>query len=445
MGTTTMTTDLLLVRLRLACGHGVSDVKNARFASALLAALLLLAGAAGAHARGGEEWFSAWSVSHGLRLTTPAVSGTTVRMIVRPTISGNQLRVKLENTMGMSPVAFSAAYVGVRGEGAAVLAGSNRQLSFGGNPGLTLAAGAGAYSDPIKFHVQAFRELAVSLEVVSAADISAHQVGLTTNYIAAGARAASASADGFAPVPEFAPANSGNLPFYWVATVDVRSPSTTGAIVLFGDSITDGRCSTRDEQGIVQPNRYQRWGDVLAARIAALPENQSKGISNQGIAGNRILDRGNGPSALERIERDVLERAGATHVVLFEGTNDITGGFTADQVIAGTQEIIQRVHDAGMKIIGVTVIPRGRIGAGWSATLEQHRLAVNAWMRSEAKFDGLIDFDRLLEGPVLDGSPSIKPEFNCDFTHPNAAGYRAMGEFIDLNLFYNVGTWRNGK
>ena len=103
------------------------------------------------------------------------------------------------------------------------------------------------------------------------------------------------------------------------------------------------------------------------------------------------------------------------------------------------------MHDAGVKIIGVTVIPRGRIGAGWSATLEQHRLAVNAWMRSEAKFDGLIDFDRLLEGPVLDGSPSIKPEFNCDFTHPNAAGYRAMGEFIDLDLFYNVGTWRNAK
>src|SRR5258706_4321631 len=184
-----------------------------------------------------------------------------------------------------------------------------------------------------------------------------------------------------------------NFPLFKGATVEVRSPSTTGAIVLFGDSITDGRCSTRDEQGIVQPNRYQRWGHGLAARVAALPENQSKGVSNQGIAGNRILDRGNGPSALERIERDVLERAGATHVVLFEGTNDITGGFTADQVIAGTQEIILRVHDAGMKIIGVTVIPRGRIGARWSATLEQHRHAVNAWMRSEAKIDCLIDVD----------------------------------------------------
>ena len=398
-----------------------------------------------AQARGGEDWFSAWSVSHGLRLTTPVVSGTTVRMVVRPTVSGNQLRVKLENTMGTAPVAFSAAHIGVRAPGAAVLPGTNQQLKFGGAAGLTLGAGEGAYSDPIKFHVRAFQELTVSLDVAFASDISAHQVGLTTNYIAAGMRGADASGEGFAPVPEFAPANSGNLPFYWVATVDVRSPSTTGSIVLFGDSITDGRCSTRDDNLVVQPNLYQRWGDVLAQRLAALPANQAKGISHQGIAGNRILNRGNGPSALERIGRDVLDRAGATHVVLFEGTNDISGGFTAAEVIAGTQSIIDQVHAAGLKIIGATVIPRARTGTGWSAAQEQHRLAVNAWMRSQANFDGLIDFDRLLEGPVLGAGPSIKPEFNCDFTHPNAAGYKAMGEFIDLRLFENIGTWGNGK
>ena len=396
-------------------------------------------------ARGGQEWFSAWSVSHGLRLTTPAVSGTTVRMVVRPTISGSELRVKLENTMGTAPVSFSAAHIGVRGAAAAVVAGTNKPLTFNGQSNLTLAPGAGAYSDAIKFHVQAFQELTVSLDVASASDISAHQVGLTTNYIAAGARGADASGAGFAPVPEFAPANSGNLPFYWVATVEVRSPSTTGTIVLFGDSITDGRCSTRDDNLIVQPDLYQRWGDVLAQRLAELPANQAKGISNQGIAGNRILNRGNGPSALERIARDVLDRAGATHVVLFEGTNDISGGFTAAEVIAGTQIIIDQVHAAGLKIIGATVIPRARTGTGWSAAQEQHRLAVNAWMRSQANFDGLIDFDRLLEGPVLGAGPSIKPEFNCDFTHPNAAGYKAMGEFIDLRLFDNVGTWGNGQ
>src|SRR5688572_24084881 len=119
-------------------------------------------------ARGGDQWFSAWSVSHGLRLTTPAVSGTTVRMVLRPTISGSELRVKLENTMGTAPVSFSAAHIGVRAAAAEVVAGTNKPLTFNGQSNLTLAPGAGAYSDPIKFHVQAFQELTASLDVASA-------------------------------------------------------------------------------------------------------------------------------------------------------------------------------------------------------------------------------------------------------------------------------------
>jgi lysophospholipase L1-like esterase len=416
-----------------------------------IAVALLVAATLGlntpAHARGGEQWFTAWAVSHGSRQTTPAVSATTVRMIVRPTISGSHLRVKLENTMGEAPVVFSAAYIGVADSGAAVVPGSNRQLTFGAEPGLTLAPGEGAYSDPVAFHVVAFQELSLSLDVVSASDISTHVVGLTINYFAPGARAADTSATGFAPLPEIPALNSGQWPFYWVAAVDVQSPSTTGIIVLFGDSITDGRCSTRDASGIVQPNLYQRWGDVLAERIAALPESQSKGIANEGIAGNRVLNRGNGPSALERVDRDVLDRAGATHVVFFEGTNDISGGFTAAQVIAGTQEIIDRVHAKGLEIVGATIIPRGRTGAGWSATQEQHRLAVNAWMRNEANFDGIIDFDALMQGAIIPetGAVQIRSEFNCDNTHPNAAGYKAMGEFIELGLFKNIGAWSNDR
>jgi lysophospholipase L1-like esterase len=396
---------------------------------------VLLAPAA-AEARGGQQWFSAWTVSHGMRQTNPALSNSSVRMIVRPTISGNQLRVKLENTMGEAPVVFLAAYIGVTDAGAAVLPGSNTQLTFGGSAGLTLAPGEGAYSDPVRFHVVAFEKLSLSLDVVSASDISAHALGLATNYFAPGARAADTAADGFAPVPE----NAGNFPFYWVAAVDVRSPSTTGTVVLFGDSITDGRCSTRDDNGVIHPDLYQRWGDVLSERIAARPENQSKAVANEGIAGNRILNRGNGPSALERVDRDVLDRAGVTHVVFFEGTNDISGGFTAEEVIAGTQEIIDRVHAAGLKIIGVTIIPRGRPGAGWSATQEQHRLAVNDWMRNQANFDGIIDFAELMRGPIVPetGAETIRAEWNCDNTHPNAAGYKAMGEFIDLGVFENA-------
>ena len=409
-------------------------------------ALLLLATLAGCamdqRRTTGSGWFTAWATSHNARESTPAMSGRTVRMVLVPNIAGNGVRVKVENTMGLAPVVFSNAFIGVSGEGAAIKGVSTR-LTFAGKPDLTLPAGQGAYSDPVPFTVKAFEKLSLSLEVASAADISTHHVGLTTNWSAPGARASDVLATGFEPLPEIPALNSGQWPFYWVAALDVQSPDAMGTIVLFGDSITDGRCSTRDDNKVVQPNLYQRWGDVLATRLASRPPSEQMGIANAGIAGNRVLNRGNGPSALERVDRDVLDRAGVTHVVFFEGTNDITGDFTAEQIISGTQQIIDKVHARGIKIIGVTIIPRGRPApaTGWNAAHEARRLAVNAWMRTRANFDGLIDFDTLMKnGPVVtqaDGSsaPAIPTEWNCDGTHPNAAGYKAMGEFVDLNLF----------
>ncbi|HEX9696545.1 MAG TPA: GDSL-type esterase/lipase family protein, partial [Actinomycetota bacterium] len=242
---------------------------------------------------------------------------------------------------------------------------------------------------------------------------------------------------GFTAVP--AGANVPGFPFYWLAKVDVLSSSASGVIVAFGDSITDGRCST-NEAGEVVPDRYQRWTDVLATRLAALPADAVKAVVNEGIAGNRIAPPGGqGPSGLARLDRDVLERAGATHVIFFEGTNDIAGGAKAAQVIASMQHVIDRVRARGLSIIGVTIIPRGRPETmmGWNPDMEAQRLAVNAWIRIQAKFDAVIDFDPLMKGgPVYGGSESIKPEFNCgDYTHPNPAGYKAMGDAIDLRLF----------
>lgn len=406
--------------------------------------LALLGGCAGTAGSNDGQWVSAWAASHNARAVTPAMSGKTVRMVLAPTLSGNSLRVKIENTMGEAPVVFSAAFIGVAGEAAALRQGSNTRLSFNGRPGVTLAPGQGVYSDPVGFDVKASDKLALSLDVESAADISVHHVGLRTNWMASGARASDPSGAGFEPLPEVAPANAGNWPFYWVAALDVRSATADGAIVLFADSITDGRCSTRDDKGVVQPNLYQRWGDVMAARLAADPRRAGrKGVVNAGIAGNRVLNRGNGPSALERVERDVLDRAGLSHVVFFEATNDIAGDFSAAQIAAGTKQIIDKVHAAAKKIIGVTVIPRGRPApeTGWTSANERERLAVNRWIRREAGFDGVIDFDALMkDGPVYtlaDGgtAPGIPPAWNCDRTHPNAAGYKAMGEFVDLTLF----------
>lgn len=404
---------------------------------------LTLAGCATSQKGTERDWFTAWATSHNARATTPAMSGRTVRMVLVPNISGNALRVKLENTMGEAPVVFSAAFIGVAGAGAAVVERSIARLTFAGKPALSLAPGQGAYSDPIPFNVKAFEKLSLSLEVQSAADISTHHVGLRTNWSAAGARGADASAAGFELLPEIPPLNTGQWPFYWVAALDVQSPGTTGTIVLFADSITDGRCSTRDDKGIVQPDLYQRWSDVLATRLAARPKGQQKGIANAGISGNRVLGRGNGPSALERLERDVLDRAGVTHVVFFVGTNDIAGNFTAAQVIAGTQQIIALVRARGIKVIGVTVIPRGRPAptTGWTPAHEAQRLALNEWIRTKAGFDGVIDFDTFMKnGPVVTlvaggSAPAMPTAWNCDGTHPNAAGYKAMGEFVDLGLF----------
>jgi lysophospholipase L1-like esterase len=428
------------------------DARRRFLAAALLAApCLLFLGSMEADARGGQQWFSAWTVSHGVRLTTPILTGESVRMIVRPTISGNAVRVKLENTLGQFPVTFSAGYIGQLQTAAALVPGSNTPLTFSGSPDLTLAPGAGAWSDPVNFHVAAFERYAISLDVASASDISAHTTGLVTNYMATGAHAADPSADGFVPVPNLdpvVPVSNPAFPFYWVAAVDVRAPSTTGTIVAFGDSITDGRCSTRTSNGaangVVLPDIYNRWADLLAERLASLPADQVKAVANEGIGGNSIVSGGVGPTALTRMDRDVLERAGVTHVIFFEGTNDIVGGATAATIIGGSQQVIDRAHAAGLTIIGVTVIPRGS-SATWTNLMEQQRLAVNDWIRNMANFDGLIDFAELLRGPVVpaNNAEQILPAFSCfDGIHPNPAGYEAMGEFIDLSLFKNIGVGR---
>jgi lysophospholipase L1-like esterase len=373
----------------------------------------------------------------------PMLANATVRMIVRPSIDGTALRIRLENTVATAQVSFSAAFIGVLDHDAAVVPGTNRALTFNGRPDLTLAAGAGAYGDPIPFPVKAFERLALSLDVTAAGDISTHSLGLTTNYTMPGLHADNLSGRGFVAVPPTTFDGLKSFPFYWISAVDVASTTTAGTVVAFGDSITDGRCSTTTASGHGQVilDLYERWTDVLAQRLAALPANYSKAIANEGIAGNRILQAGVGPAAIDRLDRDVLDRAGVTHVIFFEGTNDIIQGATAAEVIAGTRQIIDRVHAKGVKVIGVTMIPRGSPpGAsrnGFTAAQERDRLEINEWIRHQAKFDGVIDFDAVMSGGGKSptGAQMTRPEYTCDHIHPNSQGYLALGKSIDLQLF----------
>jgi lysophospholipase L1-like esterase len=418
-----------------------------------LAAVVALFGATASRAGGDEDakgnWFTAWSISIGHRMGpgfsganfAPDVSQSTLRMVVRPTISGQAVRVRLENTQAQTPVTFSGAFIGELASGAALVPGTNRRLTFDGNPALTLAAGASAWSDPVTFRVEVFRRLGVSLDVVSAVEISGHQLGLTTNYIGGKGTGSNASGAGFSPVPQ----NAGNYPFYYVAAIDVKSATAAGTIVTLGDSITDGRCSTRDPAtGNIPADEYNRWPDVLAARLQARYGRFAPAVANESIAGNRVvLPNGNGPAAVLRLQNDVLGRAGLRAVIFYEGTNDITGNATFDQLKAGLQQVIDRVHAKGVPIYGGTVVPRGRPApmTGWTGSMDGVKLATNHWIHTEANFDGIVEFGALLAGPIVIGTDGAAAEslwnaWNCfDYTHPNKFGLAEMGAMIDLDLF----------
>jgi lysophospholipase L1-like esterase len=399
---------------------------------ALTTALLLALGLGlngQADAAKAKEWISAWGFSQ-QGLAPETVTNGTVRMIARTTISGSAVRVVLQNTFGLEAVTFDAAYVGQRANVAILVPGSNHQLTFGDPPSLsvTIPPGEQVTSNQVPLNVEAFQDLAVSLYVPGAAvPISRHTNARTTSFLSPSTMPGNhAAEEGNANFPT----TSFTTSMWWLAAIDVFS-SAEGAIVNFGDSITDGTGTTLDG--------YDRWHDFLALRLqleSKSKESKEQATVNEGIGGNRINvydpPAGQGPAALLRLDRDVLGRAGVTHVIFFEGTNDLAGGATSAQVIAGSEEIIQRVKDAGLKIIGVTMIPRHN--AAWTAQMTQYRNEVNDWIRNDADFDAVIDFDKVVGDP---GNPDlINPIYDlADHIHPNPLGYFVMGKSIDLSLF----------
>ena len=227
---------------------------------------------------------------------------------------------------------------------------------------------------------------------------------------------------------------------FFLAGVMVEPSAPVRAIVTFGDSITDGTAST--------VNANSRWPDVLARRLKEA--GVAVAVLNQGIGGNRVLSDGAGISALARFERDVLSQPGVSHVVIFVGINDIgwpgtaiePGGIvrTADEIIAGYKQLIERAHLRSIKVIGSPLTPFENALAGgpnqgyFTPEKEAKRQAVNNWIRTSGAFDGIIDFERVLADPAH--ASAIAAAYDSgDHLHPNDAGYKAMGESIDLKLF----------
>jgi lysophospholipase L1-like esterase len=327
-------------------------------------------------------------------------------MIARPTIAGSAVRIKIGNTFSTKSLIIGAASIALRNYQSSLVAGSQQPLTFNGLASVTIPPRGWVRSDPVTFRVRAQQDLAISLYVPGTnVPISYHSASFTTSYLTPnGAGNHVANQDRSAFTLE-------TTDTYWLSAVEVFSSSATGAIIAFGDSITDGTCSTIDA--------HDRWEDVLATRLLLQP-GSGKAVVNAGIGG------GNLTQGKRRLTRDVLEQAGATHVILFLGSNDINQGASAAQVIADQQAIIDRVRDAGLQIIGVTILPRRR----WGDVKRTIRHQVNDWILSQAGFDAVFDFDDVVRDP--DNPHRMAPEFDCDGIHPNPAGYFAMGRSIAL-------------
>lgn len=381
-------------------------------------------GGAGARGAGGQR-----GQGSGPAPAPVAFKDQTVRMIVRASLGGKRARVTLSNAFGNAPLAIGAAHVALRSKDSAITAGSDRALLFNGKPTVTIAQGADMTSDPVDLDIPALGDLAISVYIPGdSGQLTTHGTGLHTTYIAQGNVAA-------APMLEEATTTRS---WYWISSVDVMAQADAGAIVAFGDSITDGATSTNDAD--------RSWPSVLAARLVASPGAPKLSVLNLGISGNRILADGAGVNALARFDRDVLGQAGVKWLMIMEGINDIgvTAGpprgngpastpVTADDLILPMKQMIERAHTHGIKVAGCTLTPY-QGATYYSDKGEEVREAVNRWIRTSGAFDAVVDYDKVTQDSA--NSKTFKPTFNnTDHLHPNDAGYKAMADSVDLKMF----------
>jgi lysophospholipase L1-like esterase len=382
-------------------------------------------------------WVASWGASQQIpepqnALPAEDLRDATVRQIFHLSMGGPALRVHLSNAFGTGPLHFSAVHVArpLSPATSAIDGPSDRALTFAGRPDVTVPAGAELVSDPLEFAVAPLSDLSVTFHLDAPPTVeTGHPGSRATSYFVHGDFAGSAT---------FAEPKSVDH-WYQVAEIDVRAPPGARAVVAIGDSITDGHGATT--------NGNDRWTDVLAQRLQSSPAGRDIGVSNQGIGGNHLLTDGLGPNALARFDRDVLAPAGVRWVIVFEGVNDLGGlarngevsaaehAGLVQRILAAYQQMIARAHAHGLRIYGATITPYA--GSSYyhpGALSEADRQAVNEWIRASGHFDAVIDFDAVVRDPQH--PDQLLPAYDSgDHLHPSPAGYKAMGNSIQLDLF----------
>jgi lysophospholipase L1-like esterase len=387
------------------------------------------------------HWVSTWVAVQLPALGEPVEYGDqTLRLIVRTSIGGDQVRLRISNAFGTSELRVGGLHIARRSAGPAIEAGSDRILTHEGEPSFIVPAGASVLTDPVELEVDALAHLAVSLYLPVPTKAETHHFfALQTSYVSA----SRGDLGGAPDLPDATPITT----WPWLCGVDVETSSPSRAIVALGDSITDGASSTLDAN--------RRWPDLLAERLNGGPGSSNTAVLNQGIIGNRLLSSApegrafHGAAGIQRCDSDVFAFAGVSHVIVQFGINDI--GFPASVTPAseavdarslsdGFARLVELAHGCGVRVIGTTITPfQGAVSAEgfYSSEKEAIRRAVNEWIRASGVFDGVVDFELALRDP--EQPTHLRSTFDSgDHMHPNDAGHQALADVFDLRLLGNV-------
>lgn len=406
--------------------QGYMQFTRRRFVKSCIASALLGAGLPGCGGRdphGDSKYYASWTGSLSDATAGQGIAASfdkqTVRQVLRLSLGGEAIRIKVSNLFGKAPITFSGVRIARSAGGSNIVVSTDRAVTFGGAATVTVAPGDELLSDPIALPVAALSHIAVSM-YFSAPTVmpTIHELSKQTIYVGDGNQISAPA------IPEEA-ANQ-RQSYYGLTAVEVAAAEHTKVVVTFGDSITDGYGSTADAAKRYPNQLDDRLKGAGLARI---------GVVNQGISGNRWLHDQAGPSGNSRFERDVLNVAGASHVIIMLGINDIafpdvSEAVSAEQLISSMGTAVTKAKARGLKVFLATLLPyKGFIF--YTAAGEAKRQLVNAYIRNNQQADGVFDFDRALQNPA--DTSAINPLYDCgDNLHPNDVGYAAMAAVIDL-------------
>ncbi|MGW1743256.1 SGNH/GDSL hydrolase family protein [Nocardia sp. NPDC001965] len=381
------------------------------------------------------QWSAAWTAapqrpsnSFQKNWSEEGFQDHTLRQVIRVSAPGDEVRIRLSNRYGSSPLRVTGATIALADAEGGQVPGTARTLTFDGDRSAVIGVGDARASDSVGLDVDRLQKLTVTLYLQQrTGSATFHDQAYATSYRAGGDHLSDDSGRAFTETTES---------LYYLTDVEVRGRGTTPdrneGIVAFGDSITDGFGSTVDADN--------RWPDELAEHLVDV--GRPRPVLDSGIGGNLLLHDSSwfGDSAWSRIGRDVLDKPGVGTMVLLEGLNDI--GFSevdvtsykpnpkvsAATLIDAQRALIRQAHDRGIAVIGATLLPMK--GAEYYTPESAAKIReLNHWIRTSGEFDAVVDFNRALAAP---GDPErLDPAYDSgDHKHPNDAGYRAMAQAL---------------